>query len=347
MMKHHITLIIAFILLFAGCQNSNENNNTDSILDKAVPVYVEELKPQTFRHYLRVQGNVDSDNTIAIMPKMGGTVLEIHAKAGDVVKAGQVLAVLDGEIIKKQIKAIDTQLTLAEDMYQRQSKLREDNIGSEVEYLQIKTQVESLRDQKATLQEQYDNFVIRATIDGTIDRATLKLGETVGAERLAFQIVNSNDLKVIAELSESYINTLEESNEVEITFPSLDTKITTNIDVISRVINPFNRTFTIEIKIPNENGKIRPNMTSTLRINDYTAHNQMVIPANSLQISNGDRFVYVAVKDGDYWVAKRRDVKEGISAGNDLVITEGLQPGDLLITTGYNSISDNDYILIK
>lgn len=346
MIKHHITLI-AFLLLVAGCQNGGNGNETDDILDKAVPVFVEELETQTFRHYLKVQGNVDSDRTIAIMPKSGGTVKEIHAKAGDIVKEGQVLAVLDGEIVKKQVKAIDTQLELAEDMYQRQSKLREDDIGSEVEYLQIKNQVESLRDQKATLQEQYDNFVIKATIDGTIDRATLKLGETVGPERLAFQIVNSDALKIIAELSERYINTLQESNQVEITFPSLDTKINTNIDVISRVINPGNRTFTIEIHIPNENGNIRPNMTSTLRINDYTAENQIVIPANALQISNGDRFVYVAEQDGDYWIAKRRDVQIGMNAGNDLIINEGLKAGDLLITTGYNSISDNDYIVIK
>lgn len=346
MMKHQL-ILFAFVLLLTGCGNGGDAGNNENPLDKAVAVYTQELSPQTFRHYINIQGTVESDRTILLAAKAPATVQEIKVKAGQHVKKNQVLAVLDGEILKSQISTLETQIELARDMFERQQKVHEQNIGSEVEYLQAKNQLEALEKQKITLNEQYDNYFIKATIDGLVDRVMLKEGESIGPERPAFQIVNSDDLKITAEISEAYIQNINEGNEVEISFTSLDRVINTKLDVVSKVINASNRTFGVEIYIDNPDGNIRPNMITKLRINDYTAENQILIPVNAMQISNGDRFVYVAEKDGEYYRAVRKDITPGLSSGNDLIVLEGLEAGDQLITTGYNNLAENDYVVIK
>jgi len=338
-MKSYLS-IIALLVFITGCGNgSPESDNTSQNKKKVVPVYVQNVQPSYFLHYLNVQGDVESDKTIMITPKIGATVESIKVKPGQKVQKGAILAQLDGEITRTQIQLVKTQLELAKTMYERQQELRKQNIGSEVEFLQGKAQYESAQSQLATLEEQFANYTIRATISGTVDQVNIKEGENIGPATLAFQLSNSDAMKVKAQISEAYITSVDPTDSVTIFFPSINKSISKTIDVVSKVINPSNRTFGIEINLPNVDG-LYPNMMARLSINDVRLENQLVVPLNTLQNSNGIDYLFVAEKNGDNWVASYREVEIGDYYNNDLVIKKGLKAGDLLITEGYSELTD-------
>ncbi|SMO91286.1 efflux RND transporter periplasmic adaptor subunit [Gracilimonas mengyeensis] len=345
-MKSQIS-ILALFLLITACGNGGQDENGENGTERTTPVFVEELQPSTFRHYVSVQGDVESDKTIMISPKTSATVEEILVRAGDDVQKGDILARLDGEVTRSQLQQAETQLELTKTVYERQQNLRDQNIGSEIELLQAKTNFESAKSQLATLKEQYDYYTIRATIPGTVDRVDLKVGETVGPSAPVFQISNSDALKVTAQVSEAYITRITKSDSVEITFPTLDASINKKLDVVSKAINPSNRTFGVEVFIPNSIENIRPNMMAKVKINDITLQDKMVVPVNSVQRANNVSFVFVAEETENGWVARNREVTTGYNYANNLVIEEGLQAGELLITTGYANLSDGSAITIQ
>lgn len=339
-------IIFALLLTVSGCGNSETQENGENER-RTTPVYVKELQTSEFRHYVNVQGDVESDNTIMISPKVSATVEGVLVRAGEEVKKGDVLARLDGEIIRSQIREVETQLELAETLFERQENLRVQDIGSEVEFLQARNQVESLQNQLNTLTEQYENYTIWATISGTVDRVDLKVGETVGPNTPVFQLANSDALKVTAQVSEAYITRITQTDSVEISFPSLNETIFKQLDVVSKAINASNRTFGVEAYIPNLNGQIRPNMMAKMAINDLSMTDQIVVPVNTVQEANQTSFTFIAQETDNGWIASRVEVIPGESYGNNLVIEEGLNPGDLLITAGYNDLSDGETISIQ
>lgn len=343
-MKQAIAMLSLLVLLSACGDSTMKNQDSGT---KAVPVYTQELSPSTFQHFLDIQGMVESDKTIMITPKASATVEAVKVNAGDKVEKGDVLANLDGEVTKSQIQEVKTQLDLARTVLERQKNLREEDIGSEIEYLRAKNKVQSLETQLATLKERYEHYIIRATIAGTVNRVMLKEGETATPGSPAFQIANSEALKVTAEVSEAYITRIERSDSVRIRFPSLDRQLTKTIDVVSKVIDPSNRTFSVEIHIPNLDGMVRPNMMAKLRINDVTNANEIVVPLNAVQQPEGNPFVYLAKKADPQWVANKQPVEMGLSYNDQILIKKGLQPGDQLVTVGYNGLSDQTPITIK
>lgn len=343
-MKHFTTSMIALLLFIAGCSNGAEEPQEEN---GKPAVNTEQLQLTTFRHFLNIQGTVESDKTIMITPKVSATVDSIYVRTGHNVSKGDTLARLDGEITRSQIDELETQLKLAETIYDRQQNLREEDIGSEIEFLETQTQVQSLKNQLVTLKEQFENYVITATIGGTVNQVNIKEGENVDPSAPAFQVANSEALKVTAEISEAYINRVDQTDSLTITLPSIDHEITKTIDVVSRVIDPSNRTFAVEIYISDTEENIRPNMLAKLRINDTTHGEVLVAPIDAIQDANGDTVAYVAEETDDGWVTRERDVTTGLSYNNEIIIEEGLEPGDHLITVGYNSVSDGDEIAIE
>lgn len=345
-MKFQLSILSLFLLITA-CSGGDQTENSENGTPRTTPVYVQELQLSDFNHYVNIQGTVESDKTIMITPKTTATVQEILVRAGDQVQKGDVLARLDGEITKSQIQEVKTQLDLSKTLFERQQNLRDKGVGSEVEFLQAKTQYESTKNQLATLTEQYKNYTIRATISGTVDRVDLKVGETVGPTAPVFQLANSDALKVTAQVSEAYITQIEQTDSVEISFPSLDETITKKLDVVSKAINPSNRTFEVEVYISNNGEKIRPNMMAEVSINDITQHDMIVVPVNTVQQANNTNYVFIAEENENGWVAVNREVTTGYNYENDQVITEGLEAGDLLITAGYANLSDGTRISIQ
>jgi RND family efflux transporter MFP subunit len=338
--------ILSLLVLVGACGESNPNEEASGT-SELVPVYTQEVTTGTFQHFLDVQGSVESDKTILISPKTTATVESVQVDAGDTVAKGDVLATLDGEVTKSQIEEVKTQLELARTVYQRQQNLRKEDIGSEIEFLRAKNQVKALENQLATLREQFEYYTVRATIGGTVNRVMLKEGETAAPTSPAFQIANSEALKVTAEISESYITRIERTDSVTVQFPSLDRELTKTIDVVSKVIDPSNRTFTIEVYIPNLEGMVRPNMLAKLQINDVRRDNEVVVPLNAIQQPEGDAFVYVAKQGDPSWVASKQPIELGLSYNDQTLIEEGLRPGDRLVTVGYNALSDEMPISIQ
>lgn len=342
------TSIIVLLLLLGACGNgdteviSNEQSN-----DKKVSVYVEEIQPSIFRHYLNIQGDVESDNTIMITPEVNATVEKINVRLGDKVKKNDVLAELDGKITKSQIKQVESQLELSKTIYERQKNLRAQNIGSEVDFLQAKTQYESAQSQLNTLSEQFENYTIRATISGVVNQVNIKVGENVSPAASAFQLANSTSLKVTAEVSERYITTVDEKDSVEISFPSLQTSVKKRLNVVSKVINSSNRTFEVEIYITDLNGSIRPNMMASLKINDITLKDKIVVPLNTVQKANDESFVYVAKEFDNGMQAIKRTVTLGDTYNNSIVVETGLEAGEKLINAGYTELFDKALISIQ
>lgn len=347
MKKHYLLLpLLALLVACGGNNNEAETGNQQGTPEQAVPVTVQEVRPGTFKHFINVQGTVESDKTIMISPKVTGTVQQISVRAGDRVQQGEVLAQLDGEITRSQINEVQTKLDLARDVYERRKKLREQNIGAEIELLQAKNNVESLESQLATLREQYENYNVRTSISGRVSQVMLKVGETVTPQAPVFQISNSEALKVTASVSEAYLSTVEETDSVTVTFPSINEEIRKRIDVVNEVINPGNRTFGVEVFISSLGDRVRPNMLAKLNINDITRRNVLVVSINNIHHNQDESFVYVAEQADSAWVAKRRIVQTGPVYDGNVIVTEGLQAGDRIITTGDTNVSDNEPITI-
>lgn len=346
-MKSKLSILTLLVLAAACGKGETETTSNVQQNDKRVSVYVEEMQLSTFRHYLNVQGDVESDKTIMITPEVNATVEKINVRLGDKVNKGDVLAELDGKITKSQIKQVETQLELAKTIYERQQNLRDKNIGSEVDFLQAKTQYESTQSQLNILSEQFENYTIRATISGIVNQVNIKVGENVSPAASAFQLANSTALKVTAEVSERYITTIDEKDSVEISFPSLQTSVKKRLNVVSKVINPSNRTFEVEIYITDLNGAIRPNMMASLKINDTTLQNKIVVPLNTIQKANGDTFVYVAEEGGNGMQAMKRQVTIGDTYNNSIVVETGLEAGEKLINAGYTELTDKALISIQ
>lgn len=344
-MRNLLVIALSVLMVTSACNNGPAVENQAE--DDAVAVNTEEVTPSTFNHYLNIQGTVESDKTISITPKATATVEQINVRAGDVVEKGTILAQLDGEVTRTQIEEVKSQLKLAQTRYERQQNLRQDDIGSEIQLLEAETQVRSLENQLATLQEQYDNYTITATIGGTVNRVMIKEGENIGPADPAFQIANSEALKVTAEISEFYINRVETTDSVTISLPSIDREISKRIDVVSKVIDPANRTFAVEIYIPNIGGMVRPNMLAKLQINDYRQENALLVPINVVQSASEESYLFLAEQSESGWVATQQSVVTGNSYQDQIVIEEGLQPGDRIITVGYNNVNDGDAISIK
>lgn len=344
-MRKLLVFALGTLLFTSACNNGPATENEEE--ENAVAVNVEEVTPTVFNHFLNVQGTVESDKTISITPKATATVEEIHVKAGDVVEKGDVLAQLDGEVTRTQIEEVKSQLKLAETRYERQKNLREDDIGSEIQLLEVETQVRSLENQLASLQEQYDNYTIEATIGGTVNRVYIKEGENIAPNGPSFQIANSEALKVTAEISEHYINRVETTDSVTINLPSIDRELTKRIDVVSKVIDPANRTFGIEMYIPNIDGMVRPNMLAKLKINDYQRNDVLTVPINIVQSTNEENYLFVAEQNGSDWVAKQKSVVTGSSYDDEIIIEEGIQTGDRVITVGYDGLNDGDLLSIQ
>lgn len=333
------------MVLLGAC--GNKKSAPPSNKEEAISVRVQKLSPTTFHHYINIRGTVESDKTIMITPKASGTVQEVLVAVGDRVQKGQRLAELDGEITKSQINEVKTQLELARTMYKRRKNLREDDVGSEVQYLQAKNNYKSLQSKLTTLQRQYDNYQIKTSIEGRISKVDIKEGETVGPGKPVFQVANSSALKVTAEVSEAYLSTVDETDSVRIRFPSVDKEISKRLDVVNEVIDPDNRTFGIETFISNADGKIRPNMLAKLRINDYNEKNVLVTSVNNINRSNGQNYLFTTQQGDSATVATRKKINTGASYGDRIIITSGLNSGDQVITAGSSDVSEGDAVSIK
>jgi len=309
---------------------------------KVAIVAVADLKAEEFKHYLEVQGKIDGEQNVTVSPKMMGVVTSIDVNEGESVKKGQVLAQIDDAVIKQSLATLDSSLVFATNLYNKQKRLWDQKIGSEVQYLTAKNTKEGLENQIKSIKEQMAMAKIVAPIDGTIEEIPIKVGQTVTpGVTTAFRVVNLAKVKVMAEIAEAYSAKLKTGNDVEISFPDLDKDITSKISFASKYINTINRTFTIEVRLNNDDEEYRANMIAVVKINDYSADSAITIPVNVIQKMNDSSYVYIAEKDKtNKYIAKKVKVKLGQTYNGYSEVLEGLKEGDKLISSGYQNLED-------
>lgn len=301
-------------------------------------VVVSELVETHFRNYVEVQGKVDAEDNVEIMPESPGTVTQIFVKVGQQVNKGQVLAQLDDKVLRQGIAQMQTQLDLATTVFNRQKNLWDQKIGTEVQYLTAKSQKEGLEKQLAGLKSQSAMNKIKSPVSGTVDAMELKLGASVSPGlATGIRVVNASRLKVKALVSENYGGKVNQGDEVEVSLPDVPDNLRAVISFAGKVIDPVSRGFNVEVKLPAKKG-YRPNMVAILKIVDYRNDKALVVPVNAIQRSESSTYVFTAVNGK----AKKVAVKTGKVSDGKAEILSGLNAGDQVVITGFQDLNDGD-----
>ena len=301
------------------------------------------VKDTVFNHYLEIQGNVDTKENILVQPEFSGTLTSLNVKAGQRVSKGQILGRVDDAGMSQQLASIENQYALAKTTFERQKNLWDKKIGSEIQYLQAQTQMISAQKSVAQMRAQVAKTVIRAPFSGTIDEVFVERGQVVSPNPQGLmRIVNLSNMYVSTSVPETYIGKLKAGTIVDVYLTSLGKTYKGKVRQVGSYINPSNRSFGIEVSVPNPDNLLRPNQVAKLKIIDYTAKNALVVPTNVVQ-EDGEKnkFVYVATNvNGKKAVAKKVIVKVGKSSDNVTEILSGLSANDVIVTEGVNTISD-------
>ena len=324
---------------------------------KAILVATDTIQTETFTHYIELQGKVESESVSYITPRAGGgQVRAIYIKRGDRIKKGQLILQLDNTLIKQSaaaatqnIETLKAQAALAKSVYEKQKNLWEQNIGSEIQLMTAKTNADAMSSQLKAAMEQLgmvkDQLAftsIYSDVDGVAEEVNVKVGELfMGPGQI--KIVNTTKLKLTAEVPENYAGKVKVGTELTLTFPDIQKTISNKVNVLGNVIDPLNRSFFIESKLPVDKN-FRPNLLAQVKIKDYEKKDAISIPVNLLQTDEKGKFVYVAVTEAGKMFARKKMVSTGEFYGNNIEVLSGLAAGDILISEGYQSIYDGQLI---
>ncbi len=318
-----------------------EKQNKGDYTGLKVPVRVETLTTRPFNHSFMASGEMEAVNEAYISPEISGQITSILVKEGNKVKKGQLLARLNTVIIDKNIVEVKEQLTLAETVYNKQANLWDQKIGSEIQYLEAKNNFNNLTNRLESLNAQRDMAFVKSPIEGIVETINLKKGELASPGMQFMQIVNIDNLLVSLQLSEAYISAIHEGDMVTITFPAYPDLIYNEpVYRIGNIINPQNRTFIAEIKVKNKNHLLKPNMLANVTINDYNVDNAIVVPSILIKEDMTGKFLFMLDTLDNNTIAEKHYIKTGRSFNDVTEVIEGLDVGDIIITDGYNNISN-------
>lgn len=370
----NIFLFTALSLVLVACGNKQDNANVDTLiasnnleaikskraalqaditkLDEALGklehktdealVSVVKVSDTIFNHYLEIQGNVDTKENLVIYPQYSGTLVSLNVVAGQKVSKGQVLGKIDDGGLSQQVAQLEAQLALAKTTFERQKRLWDQKIGSEIQYLQAQTNMVSQQKAVAQIKAQLAKTMIVAPISGTVDEIITDKGEVVSPGQGIVRVVNLSNMYISTSVPESYIGKLKTGTPVNIELTSLGKNYVGKVRQVSNNINPNNRTFGIEVSVPNTDNLLRPNQVAKLKVIDYTNKNTIVVPTNVIQQdAENNKFVFVAADvKGKTATAKKTIVKVGQSGNNVTEILSGLNANDMIVTEGAGAISE-------
>ncbi len=311
-------------------------------------VTITPVQPEDFTHYVDLQGRIDATNISYVAPPngMGGVVKALYIKQGQSVSKGQLLAKLDDQTIRQQIEPLRVQLIAAEDTYRRTKNLWDQGIGTYQQVLTAQTQVQTLRKQIGIIQKQVSLTNVTAPSSGVADQVNVRVGEMfVGQTAMGPQIriVNTGNLKLVAEVPENYMGRIGEGTKVQITLPNINKKFESRVNVAGKTIDPARRTFYIEAPVPSD-PDLKPNQVASVRMEDYAVANAITIPVNTLQNDEKGKFVMIAVSEGGKLIARKKYIIVGELYQDKLEVKSGLQGTDQLITEGFQNLYDGQLI---
>ncbi|RXK81971.1 efflux RND transporter periplasmic adaptor subunit [Filimonas effusa] len=316
--------------------------------EKPKLVALEVVKPEAFTHYIDLQGTVTSDDIAWVTPQnQGGQVKAIYVKQGDYVKKGQLLLKLDNEAARTQLGPLEVQLENAKDMLRRRQNLWDQGIGAEVELISAKTAVSNLQKQIDAVNVSVGQYNVYAPSNGVAETVSIRVGETfnaAGATVKGIQIVNTGTLKVSANVPENYIGRVKEGSTVLVSFPDLNKKLNVKVSVVGKTIGATTRSFYIEAKLPGDQ-QLKPNQVALVQLQDYAVNNAITAPVNTMQSDDKGKFIMLAIQEPNkQWRARKRTVVPGELYGDKIEIKSGLQPGDQVVTDGYQSLYEGQLL---
>ena len=326
------------------------DNKLDELNTNPQLPIVEVLKINSveFDHYIQVQGSVKSDELINIFPEFSGIIKNIYVKSGDNVKKGQRLIKIDDGGLKEQLSQLEIGFELTKTTFERQKRLWDQNIGSEIKFLESKTMYESQKQGIKQLKKQIKKTLIEAPFSGTIDNVLAKKGEVVypGRSNL-MMLLNLDNLYLESNVPEKYIASIKSGNKALVYFPLLDKTISTTVRQSGNYINPINRTFKIELKIEKNNLNIKPNLNSKVNINDYSNKEALLINQNLISIdSNNKEYVYKTYNKNNKTYVSKTTIVTGKNDGVNVEVLSGLKPGDKIVSEGIRKLVDNAQVQI-
>lgn len=307
------------------------------------------MKDTLFNHFVEIQGNVQTKQNVLIYPEYQGILTRVIVKEGQRVGKGQTLARIDDGGLSSQVAQAEAQAALAQTTFDRQKRLWDQKIGSEIQYLQAKTQYEATQNSVNQIKSQLGKTTVRAPFSGVIDEVITDQGTVVAPGAALFRIINLDNMYVAAEVPESFLPTVTKGKKVKVEFPILGETVDATVRQTSNFIKPSNRSFAIEVGVPNKEGRVKPNLTARLSINDYTSENAILIPLNVInENADGEQYVYTAFAkaESEETIAKQKIITTGKSQGDRIEVLSGIQPGDKIIVEGARSVKDNQAVKI-
>ena len=311
-------------------------------------VSVAEIAPEGFEAYINLQGRISSENISYVAPRngVGGYVKELLISEGQYVKRGQLILKLDDQVLRQSIASSRTQLAFAQDLYNRTKSLWDQKIGSEVQLLNAKNNVDGLKNQIAIQEEQLSTYLVYADQNGIAEIVNIKPGELftgMGATGPQIQIVNNNDLSVEVDIPENYAADTKVGNEVLVEVPAVNKTFKTTISRISESVNAASVGFMAICKIPSSAG-LKPNMSASVKVLRHSNARAIVLPVNIVQSDEKGKYVYLMDEEGSQKTAKKVSVTLGELYGGQIEILSGLQAGDKLVTKGYQDLYDGQVV---
>lgn len=318
-------------------------------LEKIPLITTFKVEEQVFNHYVELHGDVSTKQNLIIYPEYSGVLTQVFVKEGQKVSKGQTLAKIDDGGLSQQLAQIQIQADLAKTTFERQKRLWNQKIGSEIEYLQAKSNFEAQQKAVDQLQQQVEKTIVRAPFSGTIDDVITEQGSVVApGQSQLFRIVNLSDMYIETDVPESYITSVVSGKEVQVEIPVLGKTINTKVRQAGNFINPANRTFNVEIAVPNKDNTIKPNLTAKLKINDYTNEKAILIPQSIIsENAEGNQYVYIVTDiEEDKATAKRIIIETGKTQGDYIEVLSGLSNGDEIVDEGARSVKDGQNVKI-
>ena len=316
-------------------------------IKKLQKVTVFTTKDTVFNHYIALQGVVASDQNVNLHPEIGGTVKRIFVKEGQKVSKGQTLIQLDASMFKDKVSELKTQLNLATTTFERQERLWNQKIGSEMQYLGAKTQKEALEKSLNSLYTQIGKMKVKAPFSGIIDQIYAKTGELSSPQMPMLRLINLNKMYLEADVPETFLSKIKKGTPVLVDFVSINKQLVAKINEIGNFINPNNRSFKIKIEVSNKDHKIKPNLLADIKINDLSAKG-IVLPTNLIQINQkGEQFVYAIRTDTLKTTVVKKTLTLGESYNNEVLILTGLKANETIVNKGGKFVKDGDEVEIS
>ncbi len=323
------------------------NSNTSS-KNPLVTTFI--AKEQLFTHYLEIQGNVVTKQNIILYAQYAGTLTKVYVKEGQKVVKGQILAKIDDGGLSQQIAQLEVQVSLAKTTFERQKRLWNQKIGSEIQYLQTETTYKAQQNSVKQLEAQLQKTVVRAPFNGIVEEVFSEQGSVVApGQSQLFRVINLKNMYIEAEIPENHLLNITEGKKVTAYFPVLSKTVETKVRQVGNYINPNNRSFKIEIGIENKNNEIKPNLTSKLKINDYTNTNAILIPQSIIsENAESQQYIYVVTdKNPDNIAhAKRVIIETGLTQGDYIEIVSGIEKGAEIIQEGARNVKAGQTVKI-